>query len=460
MANTNVLKILRNNELFATRDLALANIQSRAATLGDGELWVATYGTSPNAKSILALKRTWGLTIFDTAEISGDIDTKIAAAIEALNLADIATSGLASDAATTPITASSTSVAVTGTNAAAQIASLATTLKSVQDNASKYKLVALTAAEVAALSDNNVKEASKLVSFQGAETAQTVYTQVGDVVKIYKDSSLAEAYLGSGADTINSSTGVVTKYAYELISNPTTKVTEAAYNAMSASDKALYQPIDSQSLNFVYQLANGSYELVKVDVSKFLSESEFGNGLEVSPSGVVSVKVDSTSADAEDFLSVGANGVKISGVQNAINSALSGGFGNLDATVRSALNNDDTIATGKHVGVKVVETDGLLTNVTVVENDIASATALSNHISTSDQAFADIESRKADKDDLDALDEEVLKSIAAGDGINVTTKANNSQTVSVKLNTTQTDNALVLNSNGLYFSKTIDCGTY
>lgn len=457
MANTNVLKILRNNELFASRELALANIQSRAATLGDGELWVATYGTSPNAKSILALKRTWGLTVFDTAEISGDIDAKIAAAIEALNLAEIATSGLASDAATTPITASSTSVAVTGTDAAAQIASLATTLKSVQDNASKYKLVALTAAEVAALSDNNVKEAYKLVSFQGAETAQTVYTQVGDVVKIYKDSSLTEAYLGSDADTANASTGAVTKYAYELISNPTTKVTEDAYNAMSASDKALYQPINSQSLNFVYQLANGSYELVKVDVSKFLSESEFGNGLEVSPSGVVSVKVDSTS---ESFLTVGANGVKISGVQDAIDAAVSGGFDTLDATVRGALNNDDTIATNKHVGVKVVEENGLLTGVTVVENDIASATALSNHITAYNQAIADLESRKADKSALTTLDGEVLKSIAAGDGINVSTKANNSQTVSVKLNDTQTDNALVLNSNGLYFSKTIDCGTY
>ena len=97
---------------------------------------------------------------------------------------------------------------------------------------------------------------------------------------------------------------------------------------------------------------------------------------------------------------------------------------------------------------------------TVVENDIASATALSNHITAYNQAIADLESRKADKSALTTLDGEVLKSIAAGDGINVSTKANNSQTVSVKLNDTQTDNALVLNSNGLYFSKTIDCGTY
>lgn len=34
-----------------------------------------------------------------------------------------------------------------------------------------------------------------------------------------------------------------------------------------------------QSLNFVYYLADGTYELVKVDISKFLTENEFGNGL-------------------------------------------------------------------------------------------------------------------------------------------------------------------------------------
>lgn len=458
----NVLKLLRNNELFATREAALANVTSRAQGLGDGEVWVATYGVSPNAKSILAVKRTWGVTIFDMEAISGDIDSRIAAAIQALGLATIATSGLASDATTSPIAGSSSTVAVTGSNAADQIASLATTLKSVQDNASKYKIVKLTAAEVTALSDENVKEAYKLVSFQGEETAQTVYTQVGDVIKIYKDSSLAETYLGSGDDTVNSSTGVVTKYAYELISDPTTKITAEAYNELTAEQKALYEPIDTQSLNFVYQLADGTYQLVKVDVSKFLSESEFGSGLDVSPSGVVSVKVDSTSADAEEFISVGPDGVKISGVQNAINSALGNVVGGLDAEVKGSLDaNDDTkVATGKHVGVKIVEQDGILTSVTVVEDDIASASSLDDLDLTVSAALNDLESRKADKTDLDDLEGDMLEAVVAGNGINVSTKANNSQTVSVKLDTVQTDNALSVGSDGLYFSKTIDCGDY
>ena len=345
----NVLKLLRNNQLFTTRELALANIQSRADSLGDGELWVATYGASPNAKSILAIKRTWGVTIFDLEAITD----------------------------------------------------------SIQEYGYRYKMVALTEAEIAALpSSTNIKEAYKLVSYQGEETQQTVYTQVGDVVKIYKDSSLVETYLGAATDTINASNGAVTKYVYELISDPTTQITAAAYEALSAEDKALYQEIDSQSLNLVYQLADGTYQLTKVDISKFLSEAEFGDGLQVSNANVVSLKIDTTSSDAENFLSVGANGLKISGIQEAID----GEIEEAEEVIAASLN--------------------------------------------------DLEIRKADKTDLENLADEVLESVTAGNGINVGTKTNNTQTVSVKLNTAQSDNALSVDSDGLYFSKTIDCGSY
>ena len=335
----NVLKLLRNNELFATREAALANITSRAATLGDGELWVATYGSSPNAKSILALKRTWGLTIFD--------------------------------------------------------------LDAINESSYKYKMVQLTAAEIAALPNpTNIREAYKVVSYQGEETAQTVYTQVGDVVKVYKDGSLVEKYLGADTDTVNASTGVVTKYVYELISDPTTQITQAEYDALSVADKELYQPINTQSLNFVQQLADGTYSITKIDVSKFLSEAEFGDGLQVSPNGVVSLKVDST----QDNIVVGPNGIKLEGIPTT----------------------DD-----------LEETE-----------EVISA------------SLNDLESRKADKTDLAELAEDVLGEVVAGNGINVSTKTDNAQTVSINLDSAQTDNALSVSPNGLYFSKTIDCGSY
>lgn len=424
MANREkVLKLLRNDTLFGTREQALSYIKTMAQTLGDGEFWASTYGTAPNAKSILAFKRDTGITIFDIESIGGDIIA---------GLSTIARSGLASDAKTNPIAGSSTSVAVEGTNAADQIASLATTLKTVQDNASKYKMVALTPQEIAALSDENVKEAYKVVSYQGVETAQTVYTQVGDTVKIYKDSSLIESYLGSDADTVNASTGVVTKYAYELISNPTTKVTKEAYDALSTEGKALYQPIISQSLNFVYQLVNGTYSLIKVDVSKFLAESEFKDGLEVSSSGEVSIKVDDNS---DEYISVSENGLKLTGIKKALDS-LQTLLNEIDLVTSAALNSLETRKADKS------DLNNLSTEYNTFKN-------LTN------QTLNDLQQNKADKTDLNDL----LSEVVAGNGIDVTEK----QTVSVKLDTTKTDkesNALTVSENGLYFSKTIDCGEY
>ena len=428
MANREkVLKLLRNDTLFGTREQALSYINTMAQTLGDGEFWASTYGTAPNAKSILAFKRDTGITIFDIESIGGDIITR---------LSPIARSGLASDAKTNPIAGSSTSVAVEGINAADQIASLATTLKTVQDNASKYKMVALTPQEIAALSDENVKEAYKVVSYQGVETAQTVYTQVGDTVKIYKDSSLIESYLGSDADTVNASTGVVTKYAYELISNPTTKVTKEAYDAFSTEDKALYQPINSQSLNFVYQLADGTYLLVKVDVSKFLVESEFKNGLEVSSSGEVSIKVDDKS---DEYISVSENGLKLTGIKDALNS-LQTLLNGIDLVTSAALNDLETKKADK------TDLDDLSAGYNTFKNQ-------------TNEALNGLRENKADKSEVETL----LSKVIAGNGIDVTEKQNNQQTVSVKLDTTKTNeesNALTVSENGLYFSKTIDCGEY
>lgn len=425
MANREkVLKLLRNDTLFGTREQALAYITTMAQTLGDGEFWASTYGTAPNAKSILAFKRDTGVTIFDVESIGGDIIA---------NLATIATSGLASDAATTPIAGSSTSVAVEGNNAAAQIASLATTLKTVQDNASKYKMVALTPQEIAALSDENVKEAYKVVSYQGAETAQTVYTQVGDTVKIYKDSSLIESYLGSGVDTVNTTTGATTKYVYQLISDNTQHITQEAYDALSNEDKALYEPINSQSLNFVYQLANGAYSLVKIDVSKFLAENEFKDGLQVSPSGEVSIKLDT---ESDEYITVSENGLKLTGIKDALDSlqALLDEFG---LVTSAALNDLETRKADK--------------------SDLNNLSAEYNTFKNqANQTLNDLQQNKADKANT-------LTEVVAGNGIDVTEKENNEQTVSVKLDTTKTGNegnALTVSENGLYFSKTIDCGEY
>ena len=77
-------------------------------------------------------------------------------------------------------------------------------------------------------------------------------------------------------------------------------------------------PVGSTALCISYILADGTYKLAKLDYSKFLEETEFANGLEVKDHKV-HVKVDPSS---ESFLSVSSTGVKVSGVQNAINTAV------------------------------------------------------------------------------------------------------------------------------------------
>jgi hypothetical protein len=139
-----------------------------------------------------------------------------------------------------------------------------------------------------------------------------------------------------------------------------------------------------QFIKYTYVLANGTESIQYVDVSRLLVEAEFKNGLEVSQAGEVNVKVDAAS---EAFLTVGADGVKLSGVQDAIDAAkgeaiaaIAPAIEALDANVDStstveALPEGGTYDDSK-IAINVVEVDGVVTGVTVVETDIASAAKL------------------------------------------------------------------------------------
>ena len=453
--SNNFIRVLRNGNLFETREKALIGLQTKLQGLQDGEICIASYGDNSDwstAKTVLGIVRAKTVgsdtkrsyTIFDNEDIAGIMATirqldatvrgnltdgdavetdkhvgvkvveedgkltgvtvvesdiasaallgttadeagtdtafariakeaadraqAITDAIAALDsvvkptndhsvltgltqengvlkakteiqLANVAISGSAEDVANAAIAGGESQVAVNGTNVKDQISSIATTLKGVQNsiaaveaNALKYRTVKLSDTEVGKLGDSNVKEAYKVVSYTGTWTEGTsTGTQVGDVIKIYKDANVKEIYLGSSQDEI-SSDGTITKV-------PTKDIVEAEL-----------------SLNYAYIMADGTYGMARIPVGSFLRESEFKNGLQVAGNGVVSVKVD---ADSEGFLTVGEAGVKISGVQNAIDTAI----GKLDTTVTS---------TGSdNVTVKVDETDGKVSGITVTTTGLA-----------------------------------------------------------------------------------------
>ena len=120
-------------------------------------------------------------------------------------------------------------------------------------------------------SSTTVKEEYALYNGNGA--------QLGDRIKIYKDQSLVSITLedndGSGK------TGQYLKYTY----------------------------ID----------VNGDRQSTYVNISSLLVEAEFKDGLVVNENGEVRVKIDPTS---EVFLTVSSEGIKVSGLQNAINTAV------------------------------------------------------------------------------------------------------------------------------------------
>lgn len=133
------------------------------------------------------------------------------------------------------------------------------------------------------------------------------------------------------------------KEQYQLQDESNTPVGEPINIYKDSSLKSV--ELKGQALEFTYILDTGAESVVSVDVSTFLAESEFADGLVVTDH-VVKVKVDTAS---EGFLTVGEAGVKLSGVQNAINAAVNAAVEALDV--------DDAAVAGQYVSA-VSETDG------------------------------------------------------------------------------------------------------
>ena len=130
-----------------------------------------------------------------------------------------------------------------------------------------YSMAKLSASDIASLSDGtNVREAYRLK--KGGNNVDDT------VIKIYKDSALQNVVL------------------------------------------------QDQKLVFTYLKVDGTTATIEVDVSKFLTEQEFGNGLSVSSDGKVSIKID---INSQGNLTVGPNGLKLSGVVDTSRKVSAGG---------------------------------------------------------------------------------------------------------------------------------------
>lgn len=176
------------------------------------------------------------------------------------------------------------------TDVSAAIKELDAKVAANKDAELTYQTVKLTAEEVTALGDVNVKEAYKVVSVNKEGTKTTV----GDIIKIYKDSA--------------------------LVSIDYTEVNDKSKKG--------------QFLKYVYTLANGTEKTVYVDMSKLVDQAEVEKGIQAID-GKLSIKL--AEGNEANFLTVDANGLKLSGVQTAI--------GNAQKAVQDKLDTEITRAT-------------------------------------------------------------------------------------------------------------------
>lgn len=112
---------------------------------------------------------------------------------------------------------------------------------------------------------------------------------IGDPIEMNIESALISVKQGKVGDTIDINTG--------------------SYNNYGDGDT---------TMNFVYRLEDGTYELVQIVVSEYFTDSHFGRGLN-NQDGVVSL----LEGDGNEYLVIGEDSISVVGVNKAINEAKS-----------------------------------------------------------------------------------------------------------------------------------------
>ena len=247
-------------------------------------------------------------------------------------------------------------------------------------------------------------------------------------------------------------------------------------------DNATYDE-ETHKITLTFNTDSGKQD-IELNLSDLVDTYEAGNGLGLT-GNVFSVKK-STEADSEKFLKVGTDGIKVSGVQTAI-----------DTAAAKASNKIAEKSTGRVTVTAKVEADGH-TTYTIAENDIAQATKLTDEIDRAKAAelktnqgvgLNDDGSHKTTTghytaaattiaDEISVLDEQVYTN--AGNitaykntidnytigGARISTNPELTGEKAVKVNgltiglNLATDSNLVNDDNGLKLADTIDCGTY
>lgn len=388
-------QFLRSTTEYTSFDLAKNALSGKK--FNPGEPALAYYAEDGKKKALLAIggQESGQIYFYNSDKIEELIaaaEARVNATIEGLDLNEVGGTGqVITTISQTDGKVSATAIELTAANVAysGKGSILSGTTKvdgalealqtAVLDNKAAeltYKTIQLTAEEVAALTDAaNVKEAYKTVSVAKDGTQ----TKVGDVIKVYKDSSL------KSADFVNK----------------------------DGKNK------EGQFLKLTYILATGDESIVYVDMSALIQESEVENGIQA-VGGKLSIKLDES--NEKEFLTVGAGGLKLSGVQDAINTSIE----SAKTYTNDSIDALDATVSGKstYSTVKIDEVNGKLSAVTItntigsLNSETGSATA-GYAEATNVKAYVDA---KVSNKNVTAEGDDYVSATAADNKVTVSTK--------------------------------------
>lgn len=203
------------------------------------------------------------------------------------------------------------------------------------------------------------------------------------VIKL--DSNSGGIYTNLNLVKITNDLPATVKESYELRDSDGFKIGESIDIPKDSHIVSITYDESTQKLVYTYINVEGETQKTEIDLSHLILETEVEKGIQ-SLNGKLSIKLDAAGDDTGDgkFLTVGADGLKLDGVTDAITAAIE----SLDAT-----GGTQTIAGGNHVAVEVAEVNGKITTVTVVEDNIADADDLDAEITNRTNADTELSNR-------------------------------------------------------------------
>lgn len=361
MADNKHLQLLRSSQAYADLAAAKKALEGKLATLKDGEPAIAYYGSGASAGVVLGIRAfasdsTGTNSIFiDAATTEGLINKVSENSSNALSsaLSNLIHSTTGSGPVVTNVTQVNGKVSVTKGD--------------------------LTASQVTRVAAGNVTGATveaALLELQNKITSSAkTYTIKSVATGELAANSLAEYQLFENGNVVADAAKIVIPKDQYL--------KDVTFNT------------DTQVLTFKYSLADGTEKSVGVNMASIIVESEVGKGLQVGNDKVISVKLD---ADNENgFLSVGTGGLKLSGVQSAINTAkgeaidsansaastakseaIASANSHTDAQITATKKLFPVVSGGTNITVTPTTSEGKPTTYTVNASGLATSTDLTN----------------------------------------------------------------------------------